>query len=126
VRVTTLRAGDVTVQEFADVWNNPETGLMLMVPVLMKDDESGNMVNVQVQADMKVADALDLWWGLYKSNQFHPQLESAWFLPVNLSSDFLVSKCAFKWVNLYRYTVADRGQLPAVVGLYKLKSSCDT
>ena len=60
-RADITRTGDVTVQEFADVWNNPETGLRLMVPVQTKDEESGNMVNVKVKADMKVADALDLW-----------------------------------------------------------------
>jgi hypothetical protein len=27
----------------------------------------------------------------------------AWFQPLNVSSDFLVSMFAFKWVNLYRY-----------------------
>jgi len=60
-RADITRTGDCTVQEFADVWNNPETGLRLMVPVLMRDEESGNMVNVQVRTEMKVVDALNLW-----------------------------------------------------------------
>jgi hypothetical protein len=44
--------------------------------------------------------------GLYKleSSPFDPALESAWFQPSSLSSENLVSKFAFKWVNvLYRY-----------------------
>jgi hypothetical protein len=36
-------------------------------------------------------------------NAVDPQLESAWFQPCNLSSDFLASKFAFK-CNLPRYT----------------------
>ena len=41
--------------------------------------------------------------GLYKLNPVDPQLESAWFQPLKLKCDFLVSKFAFKF-NLYRYT----------------------
>jgi hypothetical protein len=29
-RADTTRTGDATVQEFTDVWNNPESGLRLM------------------------------------------------------------------------------------------------
>ena len=35
-----------------------------------------------------------------------PQFVSAWFQPLCLSSDFLVSKFAFKRVNLCRYCAA--------------------
>jgi hypothetical protein len=42
--------------------------------------------------------------GLYKLNPDYPQLESAWFQPLNLSSEKLVSKFAFEF-NLHRYTV---------------------
>jgi hypothetical protein len=42
-------------------------------------------------------------WGLYTSNGDDQKLESAWFLqPLNLSSETLVSKFAFKF-NSYRY-----------------------
>jgi hypothetical protein len=41
--------------------------------------------------------------GLYKLNAVDPALESAWFQPLNLKCDILVSKFAFK-CNLYRYT----------------------
>jgi hypothetical protein len=41
--------------------------------------------------------------GRYKLNAVDPWLETAWFHPLNLSSDFLVSKFAFKF-NLRRYT----------------------
>jgi hypothetical protein len=43
--------------------------------------------------------------GLYKLNPVYPQLESAWFQPLNLSSEKPVSKFAFK-CNLYRYITA--------------------
>ena len=60
-RADITRTGDVTVQEFADVWNNPEIGLRLMVPVLTKDIDTGNMVSVKVKATLKLNEALDLW-----------------------------------------------------------------
>ena len=41
--------------------------------------------------------------GLYKLNPVDPQLESAWFQPLKLKCDFLVSNFAVK-LNLYRYT----------------------
>jgi hypothetical protein len=41
---------------------------------------------------------------VYKAESIcDPQLESAWFQPLSLKCDFLVSKFAFKWVNLCRY-----------------------
>jgi hypothetical protein len=41
--------------------------------------------------------------GLYRLNPVDPVLESAWFQqPLILKYDILVSKFAFKWVNLYR------------------------
>jgi nitrile hydratase len=40
--------------------------------------------------------------GLCQVNAADPQLESAWFQPLNLKCDILVSKFAFKF-NLYRY-----------------------
>jgi hypothetical protein len=43
--------------------------------------------------------------GLYKLNPVDPHsLKGAWFQPLTLSSDLLVSNFAFKWVNLYRYS----------------------
>lgn len=43
------RTGDVTVAEFADVWNSPsEEGLHLMVPIQKKDEESNQMVDVKL------------------------------------------------------------------------------
>ena len=33
-------------------------------------------------------------------------LKAAWFQTLNLKCDILVSKFAFKWVNLYRYDKA--------------------
>jgi hypothetical protein len=50
------------------------------------------------------------WWGLYKFNPVMTHsCESAWFLqPLSLSSEKLVSKFAFKWDNLCRYTVEAR------------------
>jgi hypothetical protein len=44
---------------------------------------------------------------VYTLNPVDPQLESAWFQPSNISSDFLVSTFAFKF-NLYRYTEATK------------------
>jgi hypothetical protein len=43
--------------------------------------------------------------GLYKLNAIYPDLESAWFQPLNLLCDILVSKFAFK-INLYHYNPA--------------------
>jgi hypothetical protein len=40
--------------------------------------------------------------GLYKLNPVDPYHESAWFQPLNLKCDILVSNFAFK-CNLYRY-----------------------
>jgi hypothetical protein len=53
------------------------------------------------------------------------KLESAWFQPLNLESDRLVSKFAFKFnLNLRRYNVARRNELARTVGgLYKLEVS---
>jgi hypothetical protein len=45
--------------------------------------------------------------GLYKLNSADPELESAWFQPLNLKYDILVSKFAFK-INLYRYNTGRR------------------
>jgi hypothetical protein len=81
--------------------------------------------------------------GLYKLKEvyFFPSLESAWFQPLNLSSEKLISKFALEWVNLYRYSEEALKPAPHRVmaweqrrrprdntcggGLYKLKSSCD-
>ena len=41
--------------------------------------------------------------GLYKLNPVDQQLESAWFQPLNLKCNFMVSKFAFK-CNLYHYS----------------------
>jgi hypothetical protein len=52
-------------------------------------------------AKRKIDDAV----GLYTLNSVDPYLESIQFQPLSLSSDFLVSKFAFKF-NLYRYNAA--------------------
>jgi hypothetical protein len=52
--------------------------------------------------------------GLYKLNSVDPQLESAWFQPLNLKCDLLVSKFAFKFNVLCCYGAA-RGNHPAIV-----------
>jgi hypothetical protein len=45
------------------------------------------------------------------------RLESAWLQPLNLKCGLLVSKFAFKWVNLYRYAaVIDLKNNKKVVG----------
>jgi hypothetical protein len=54
--------------------------------------------------DRQVTGILNIVVGLCKFNQVDSALQSAWFQPLNLSSEFLVSKFAFKF-NLYRYIV---------------------
>jgi hypothetical protein len=49
-------------------------------------------------------------------NSVYPQLESAWFHPLNLQSEKLVSNFAFKWVNLYRYIKAGPREWNAAFG----------
>jgi hypothetical protein len=49
--------------------------------------------------------------GLHKLNPVYPELESAWFQPLSLSSDILVSKFAFKF-NLCRCSEASRHDPP--------------
>jgi hypothetical protein len=44
---------------------------------------------------------------LYKLNKVDSKLESAWFQPLKLKYDFLVSKFALK-LNVYRYTEPQR------------------
>jgi hypothetical protein len=61
--------------------------------------------------------------GLYKSNAVDPSLESARFQRSNLSSDFLVSKFAFKF-NLYRYSAAMFSTAATVGGCTAVESSC--
>ena len=51
------RSGDVTVAEFAAVWNDPEEGLRLMVPVLKK--EGAKLKEVYIKADVPAAMALE-------------------------------------------------------------------
>jgi hypothetical protein len=44
--------------------------------------------------------------GMYRLNALDPELESAWFQPLSLSSEKLVSKFGFSNANLYRYSAA--------------------
>jgi hypothetical protein len=54
--------------------------------------------------------------GLYRLTEFSLPRKSAWFQPLNLSSDFLVSNLAFKF-NLHRYNVVRvRGGVHGGVG----------
>jgi hypothetical protein len=43
--------------------------------------------------------------GLCTFNSADPSFESIWFQPLYLKCDLLVANFAFKWVNLYRYTL---------------------
>lgn len=65
-RADVTQTGDVTVQEFCDVWNSPDTGLHLMIPI-QKFDEMENLVDVKIKKTVKQADALALW---EKSDRF--------------------------------------------------------
>jgi hypothetical protein len=49
--------------------------------------------------------------GLSNLDRVYPQLESAWFQPLSLTCDVLVSKFAFKF-NVYRYALAGLPTLP--------------
>jgi hypothetical protein len=54
--------------------------------------------------------------GLYKLSEVDPDLESAWFEPLSLSSENLVSKSRILNSNLYRYNAAesDSDGMPAL------------
>ena len=63
---------------------------------LMDTSQLINEINIEYARTMNKIVFDDMLVGLYKSNPDNPQIESAWFLPLNLSSENLGSSLRFQ------------------------------